>query len=243
MRFGDLTYIEIRELSEAGCVAVLPTGCIQQQGLHLPVDLNTWLSETLCVAASRRALKKYHTNSLVLPVLPFGPTPEQRGFGSGYIHIPQDVHEQVVASVLGSLAEQGFGRIVVWRGCTQDTLEMVVGRFNDEQAGRCHAFLPNLDLRDAWCRSGGACVSGAHAGSLATSIALYLRPESVRVALIRDPQCEAMTSDDPDLDVTRHWTTGDAGDAHASAELGKRVWTELVDDLARALAEISRTSV
>jgi len=44
MRFGDLTYLEIRERAEEGCLAIVPTGCTEQQGPHLeaaveaPVD-------------------------------------------------------------------------------------------------------------------------------------------------------------------------------------------------------------
>ena len=47
MRYGDLTYLEIRERADTGCLAVVPTGCTEQQGPHLPVDLDTWLAEIL----------------------------------------------------------------------------------------------------------------------------------------------------------------------------------------------------
>jgi len=100
MRFGDLTFREIRERAEEGWLAVVPTGCTEQQGPHLPVDFDTWLAETVCLTAVQQAAEKYGVKALVLPALPFGPTPEHRNFGSGYIHIPQELHEQVVASVL-----------------------------------------------------------------------------------------------------------------------------------------------
>lgn len=244
MRFGDLTYLEIRELAEADCIAVVPTGCIEQQGLHLPVDFDIWFSEGLCLAAARRAQKDHRVNSVVLPALPFGPTAEHRGFGSGYVHIPQDVHERVVASILESLAEQGFRRIVVWQGCSQHALEGVVARFNEEHAGRSRASLPEQSFRSAWCRAGGPCVPSGHADSFATSIALYLRPEAVRVALIGEPQCEPVEWDDPELDFSRYSRTGVIGDpTHASAELGKKLWCELVRDLARLLQEVAEEEV
>ena len=44
MRFGELTYEEVRDKAraglrpgEAGWLAVVPTGCTEQQGPHLPV--------------------------------------------------------------------------------------------------------------------------------------------------------------------------------------------------------------
>ena len=42
---------------------------------------------------------------LVLPTLPFGPTREHRGFATGYIDIPRDLHEAMVGHVLASLAD------------------------------------------------------------------------------------------------------------------------------------------
>ncbi len=93
MRFGDLTYLEIRRLARAGCLAVLPTGCTEQQGPHLPVDFDTWFVERLCQAASERALRNFGVQSLVLPAIPFGPTPEHRNYGVGYVDIPSELHD------------------------------------------------------------------------------------------------------------------------------------------------------
>jgi creatinine amidohydrolase/Fe(II)-dependent formamide hydrolase-like protein len=95
MRYGDLTYPEIAERIAAGWLALLPTGCTEQKGPHLPVDFDTWFAETLLVAASDAAAAVYGIGSLVLPALPFGPTPEHRSFGSGYIDLPAALHAAV----------------------------------------------------------------------------------------------------------------------------------------------------
>ena len=179
MRFGDLTFQEIRERAEAGWMAVVPTGCTEQQGPHLPVDFDTWFVETVCLAAARQAAEKYGVNALVLPALPFGPTPEHRSYGSGYIHLPQETHEAVVSSILDSLAEQGFQRIVVWRGCGQHDLSDVVERFKAAHSGKSRAFQPHFPYHAIWCRIGDPSIPGGHADSFATSIALCLRPESI----------------------------------------------------------------
>jgi creatinine amidohydrolase/Fe(II)-dependent formamide hydrolase-like protein len=52
MRLGDLAYLEIRERAEEGWLAIVPTGCTEQQGSHLPVDLDTWLAERVALAAA-----------------------------------------------------------------------------------------------------------------------------------------------------------------------------------------------
>jgi creatinine amidohydrolase len=244
MRFGDLTYREIRERAEAGWLAVVPTGCTEQQGPHLPVDFDTWLAETVCLAAARQATEQYGVNVLVLPAMPFGPTPEHRNYGSGYVDLPQEIHEAVVSSVLDSLAEQGFRRIVVWRGCGQHALGGVVERFNAAHAGISRGFQPKFPYHRIWCRIGDPAVPGGHADSFATSIALYLRPESVRVDQISDPKSAQVDWDDPHLDFARYSSTGVIGDpTHVSAELVARLWHAVVEDVALTLKEIAETDL
>ncbi len=169
MRFGDLTFEEIRQCAAEGWLAVVPTGCTEQQGPHLPVDFDTWFVERVCLAGAKRGRDKYGLQVLVLPAVPFGPTPEHRGYGSGFVHLPQGVHEAVVSSVLDSLAEQGFRRMVVWRGCGGHHLGGVVERFNAEHRGEARALQPDLPYHAIWCRIGDPSVPGGHADSFATS--------------------------------------------------------------------------
>jgi creatinine amidohydrolase len=146
----------------------------------------------------------------------------------------------MVASILDSLAEQGFGRMVIWRGCGQHDLQEVVERFNVEHAGSARASQPELPHHAIWCRIGDPAVPGGHADSFATSIALHLRPESVRLERIPAPELEPVNWDDPKLDFARYSSTGVIGDpTHASAELGARLWNAVVDESARILAEIA----
>ena len=35
-KFTDYAYLEIKDLVDAGCLAIVPTGCTEQQGPHLP---------------------------------------------------------------------------------------------------------------------------------------------------------------------------------------------------------------
>jgi len=241
MRFADLTYQEIRVRTGAGWLAIVPTGCTEQQGPHLPVDLDTWLAETVCLAAAHRAAEQHGVEALVLPALPFGPAPEHRNYGSGYIHLPQALHEDVVASVLRSLAEQGFQRIVVWRGCGQHQLDGVVARFNRTWSGRARAYLPDLPYAQIWEKVAPG-VPGGHADSFATSLALYLRPEAVRIDRIPPPEIEAVDWDDPDLDFARYSPSGVIGDAtRASRELGARVWEMVLERVALTFREVAGT--
>ncbi|MCY3958486.1 MAG: creatininase family protein [Chloroflexi bacterium] len=243
MRFGDLTYLEIRQQAKTGCLAILPTGCTEQQGPHLPVDFDTWLAERLCLAASRRAAGKFRVQSLVLPAIPFGPTPEHRNYGAGYVDIPGKLHSGLVSATLASLAAQGFERIVVWRGCGGHDLRETVREFNQASPHEAQAFLPEHPFHDIWCRLGDPDVPGGHADSFSTSISLHLRPATVRVNEIRDPAHRAVDWQDPDLDFARYSSTGVIGNpTHASAQLGAKLWEASVASVAKTLRAISLTS-
>ncbi len=101
--FGDLTYREIRECARQGWLGVIPTGCTEQQGPHLPVDFDTWFAESLMVAAAEKAAQDRVAQVLVLPAIPFGPTPEHRHFDSGYIDLPLALHHALAEAILNSL--------------------------------------------------------------------------------------------------------------------------------------------
>jgi hypothetical protein len=143
-RFGDLTFEEVRSYVAAESLAIIPTGCTEQQGPHLSVDFDTRFAETLALAAAQKAVHDSGVLSVVLPALPFGPTPEHRGYRAGYIHLPAELHAEVVAHTLRSLAEQGFKKLLVWRGCGGHDLDKAVKQFNKEWSGRATAFLPRL---------------------------------------------------------------------------------------------------
>jgi creatinine amidohydrolase len=239
MRYGDLTYLEIAELVQAGWTAIVPAGCTEQQGPHLPIDLDTYWVTQVAEAISNAASEREGIESLVVPALPFGPTPEHRGYGSGYIDLPQSLHEEVVYAILDSLAQQGFRRVVVVTGCGQHRVEAPIARLNAAYAPCCWAGRLELPMHDIWCQVGDARVPGGHADSFATSIALYLRPASVRAELIRNPQHGPVDWDDPQPELIRLSPSGVVGDpTHASAALGKRLWEAVIDAGVAALKEL-----
>jgi creatinine amidohydrolase len=217
---------------------IVPTGCTEQQGPHLSVDFDTWFVETVSLAAAEVVKQKYQRPTLVLPALPFGPTPEHRNYGSGYIDIPQTLFANYVLSILNSLAAQGFQRIIVWRGCGGHNLADVVAQFNATQLN-AKAYLPDMPYHGIWCRLGYEHISSGHADSFATSIALYLRPNSVRSEEIKNPGNKQVMWDDPLLDFASYSSTGVIGDpTYASAELGAKLWSEVVETVARIFHEI-----
>ncbi|MFN8487626.1 MAG: creatininase family protein [Caldilineaceae bacterium] len=243
IKFGDLTYQEIAEKASQGVLAIVPTGCTEQQGPHLPVDFDTWFVEQVCIESANVAAAKYNVQALVLPVTPFGPTPEHRNYGSGYIDISQSIFTALVHSILTSLAQQGFRRIIVWRGCGGHQLTEVIQQFNKAQQGKVKAFLPDWPYHDIWRRIGDPNVAGGHADSFCTSIALCLRPNAVRRDKIKDPVSLPVDWSDPNLDFTHYSQTGVIGDpTYATAELGATLWHEIIETVALIIRKIALDS-
>lgn len=236
MRFGDCTYTEIAALARDGAVAVLPLGCTEQQGPHLPVDFDTWFAEAVVTAAAEQAEAGGGVPVLALPVLPAGPTPEHRSFGAGYLDLPVPLHEAVVGAMLDSLHAQGFTVTVIWRGCGGHDLRALVDRYNSAGHGaaghRMRVLLPDPPLPSLWSAAGGPAVPAGHADSFTTSIMLARRPDLVRTDRIPGPSREPDWSD-PDLDFGAYSASGVIGDArHASRDAGVRLWQGCVDWLA-----------
>jgi creatinine amidohydrolase len=239
MRYGDFTYEEIRDRARQGWLAIVPTGCTEQQGPHLTVDYDTWFVEQVTLAASEKAECDFGVLSVVLPAIPFGPTPEHRNYGSGYIDVPQELQEKLIEAVLTSLAEQGFKRIVVWRGCGQHDLTGIIESFNNTNVNRAHAFLPELPYSEIMRRIAPG-VIGGHADSFATSIAMFLRPQAVREGKIPAPMNDPIDWDDPNLDFARYSSTGVIGDpSQSSPDLGAKLWAYVVENVALTLKNCS----
>ena len=171
--------------------------------------------------------------------IPFGPTPEHKGYGSGYVNILHSVHEEYVYFVLVSLAEQGFRTIVIWRGCGEHQLHGAVDRFNARFRSQRVAYLPSTPYHDIWLRVGDPAVPCGHADRFATSIALYRRPEAVRRDEIPPPNSGNVDWADPHLDFTKYSQTGVIGDAtQASAELGRMLWNEVISITAAIFRDV-----
>ena len=240
MRYADLTYEEVSACARDGWLAAVPMGCTEQQGPHLAVGFDTWCAQELLEAASDRAAEAHGVRSLVLPALPFGPTPEHRSYGSGYVDLPAPTHNAVLEAILTSLADQRFPRIAVWRVCGGHDLVTAVDRFNERCARRTHVSLPVQPFHEIWCRVADPSVPGGHADSFTTSIALYRHPETVRLDRIpREPSGTDIDWDDPALDFARYSENGVIGDPrHASAELGRVLWDESVSSVAATIAAL-----
>ena len=78
----ELTAAELREKAQAGAVVLLPVASMEQHGPHLPVGVDTILSEGVCKAAAEAIAAD--TPVVVAPTLWCGMAEHHMAFGGTF---------------------------------------------------------------------------------------------------------------------------------------------------------------
>ena len=161
--FADLAYPDVAALvdAEPPVVLLLPLGAAEPHGPHAPLATDTLISIGVCGRAAARLADDPDVRALVLPPLAYGVTRYGAAF-PGAVSIGEATLRAVVLEICGSLAGQGFRRIVLvnnhfepeqvrtLREAVRDVGESVrlldvtrrepAQRLTDEfRAGSCHA--------------------------------------------------------------------------------------------------------
>ncbi len=247
-----MTVEEIRHAMQTTRTVLIPCGCIEQHGYHLPTRTDCYAAESICRGASAA------TGCLVAPTVAYT---FSGGELPGTINIPTPVVSLLVMEILRDLSRQG------WRN-----LVLVQGHGGSENVQAIHA-AADMFLRTHPDRSGinvavhmigqgsplaaeGLASRDFHAGYVETSLILAIAPEDVRDGRELDtPELVEMMREDPDNyqlrtknvehpDVVPHIhqrpeiQVGIMGDPErGSAELGRRI----IDESVETLVELVRT--
>src|ERR1700675_2962479 len=81
-RYNRLTWPEMNDAIAAQKLVILPTASTEQHGKHLPIDVDTFLCESVCLEVGRRTADQV----LVLPPIAYGLNLHHIDF-PGTIHI------------------------------------------------------------------------------------------------------------------------------------------------------------
>jgi creatinine amidohydrolase len=110
-RYNRLTWAEMNDAIAANQVVILPTGSTEQHGRHLPLDVDVFLAESVCLEVGRRAADRV----LVLPPISYGLNKHHIDF-PGTIHIEPQVFIDFCVNVTKSVAYHGFKKILLVNG-------------------------------------------------------------------------------------------------------------------------------
>ncbi|MDP9363617.1 MAG: creatininase family protein [Chloroflexota bacterium] len=233
-RYNRLTWPEMNEAIARQPVVILPTGSTEQHGRHLPLDVDLFLTESICLEAGRRAEGKV----LVLPPIPYGLNLHHIDF-PGTIHVEPEVFIAFCLNVTKSVAYHGFEKILLVNGHGSNVplIDLVARRTTletDSLCAACHYF--SLAIEEFAKIKDTEVV--AHADEFETSLYLHLAAERVQMdkAGAADDVRGAYLSSDSTLPYARfndywsRWTDlGVHGDARpATAQKGKVIFETTV---------------
>src|SRR5690242_10837451 len=139
-RFNRLTWDEMNDAIAMQKLVILPTGSTEQHGRHLPLDVDVFLCESVCLEVGRRAPDKV----LVLPPISYGLNLHHIDF-PGTIHIEPETFIAFCLNITKSVAYHGFKKILLvnGHGSNAPLVDLIARRTTLETsslAAACHYF-------------------------------------------------------------------------------------------------------
>jgi creatinine amidohydrolase len=244
--YAENAWPDIQRAAEEDYIVVVPLGCTEQHGPHLPLDCDTGAPlEAIELARERHGVK-----ALSLPPLPFGPAWEHMSF-PGTISLTYETWLRVVREVVASLLRHGFRRILVWPGCgghfgIESTLYQL---WSEARRGGRDVV---IEVRDpgpsARVQSAIAelfpDIGELHAGEVETSIQLATRPRLVQRDRVAKPEIKERPRDGRWWarmeEISESGATGDP--TRATEEAGRRLIELMTEDAAEYLREFDAAS-
>lgn len=241
-RYNRLTWAEMNQALELQKVVILPTGSTEQHGRHLPLDVDVFLCESVCLEVGRRIPDKV----LVLPPIAYGLNLHHIDF-PGTIHIEPEVFIAFCLNITKSVAYHGFKKILLVNGHGSNTplIDLIARKTVLETNSLCAA-LGYFSLAKAAFEEVKDTPVMAHADEFETSLYLHLAPDRVQMDQAGqgdDVMGKYLSSDSTSAvrfnDYWGRWTNlGVHGDARtATAEKGKVIFEAAVSGLIELIEE------
>ncbi len=233
-RYNRLTWPEMNEAIAMQKLVLLPTGSTEQHGPHLPLDVDVFLAESVCLEVGRRAPDKV----LVLPPVSYGLNLHHIDF-PGTIHIEPEVFIAFCVNITKSVAYHGFNKILLvnGHGSNLPLVDLVARKTLLATHSLCAAMSYYSLGVEAFEKVKETPVM-AHADEFETSLYLYLAGDRVRMEQAmagNDIVGKYMSSDSISpyvrfADYWGRWTqTGVHGDpTKATAEKGRLIFETVV---------------
>ncbi len=240
----ELTWPEAEALrAQADTIGLIPTGALEQHGLHLPLGTDSMFAEALAHAVA----EKLPVPVVVTPTLRSGLSDHHLAF-PGTVSLSQDTFRGWIEAHIAGLERVGIARVAVFSGHGGNFA--FIGDLAAEHASRSGRtrviayddLLGLVRVMDEAARAQGleAPETDVHAGALETSVGLALFG-----ALVRDHDgVEGYTAAEPGW-MERIWndgiaalsSTGVLGDpSGATAAAGRAIFDALADELAGWIA-------
>lgn len=232
MRFQDMTWPLLREVSREATVVVAPIAACEQHSLHLPVFTDTILVTAVAEGVEQRLPRQV----LLLPTQWMGASSHHLRFGAT-LSAEVDTHIDMLCDLLVPLVEEGHKRVMLLNGHggNVDTMHVALRRLQTRYPQRqltaaCYWELAEKEFAEL---AQGPRKQVGHACEIETAMIMALRPELVRRDQIKDD----MIPTEPALrglyiseDMKQRTRNGAVGyPEHATSERGKAFLQAAID--------------
>lgn len=176
----DMRWPEVEAALKVPNVVILPTGCLEQHGRHLPLSVDTRCAAHVAELGAKKVTEEKNIKALVAPPVPYGETFTFRHY-PGTVGLSVDTTIRVVEDIVRGFIGQGFKNILIINGHFSNTLPISVA------LRKISTDFPELGLFAVyWWVLGSEFILGerksdvmAHACELETSATLAIQPENV----------------------------------------------------------------
>ncbi len=236
-----MTGPEVAEMAKITDVAVVPLGCTEMHGPHLPTGCDGWCSAEICERAARLE------PAIVLPPLFYNVNDRMMCY-PGTIAISHETMRRLHHDICAECARNGFPKVLIFvgHGGSQDVLEIVQAEVIEwrERGLKVDYFPVWVFVTDMMREEMQDLIEtrGGHGGEFETSLVMAAVPDLVKLDRVPEGQVgpynphkvERATYRVPWI---RNVPLGYIGQPwRASAEKGEK----LIDAAARRLAEVIR---
>jgi creatinine amidohydrolase len=182
------TWPEAEEALGPRTIALLPIGCTEPHGPHLPLDTDVTIARAQALRAAER-LREEGVSAIVLPAIGYGITNFTDGF-AGRITLRPGTLWALVEDVVTALEQQDVRQVVLSNGHLEPEhvalLRGVAADHPERGRQRAQVLFPD-NTRRRWAETlGEEFASGdCHAGRYETSLVLAADPTGVSPAAMR----------------------------------------------------------
>jgi len=187
---NNLSWKEIDEMDRENVLVILPIGSVEQHGPHLPLGMDNMVAEAVLDAARAEMDSKHEI--LVLPTIGVGQSPEHMDF-PGSLTLRAETLIMVLKDIFGSLARQGFKKVLVLNGHGGNIAAIGAAAFDVRLSKSLLVFMFNVwaivpgideDIVEREANKRAEC----HGGEIETSMMLAIDTSLVEMGLAIDEE-------------------------------------------------------
>jgi creatinine amidohydrolase len=229
---SSLTTDEIAEIVETPPTCILlPIGSVEPHGPHLPLSIDTTISEVACIRAARRLVDE-NIGVYIAPSIPYGVTDFAEGF-RGAIGVSADALTAFLRSIVERLLGDGWSHVCLVNNHLEPAQDAAVrAAIAGTKEGAASVACP---LAKRWARTlsdefkAGNCHAGRYETSLALAAGTGVRDDFAKlpaldVSLSRE--IKAGRSRFRDMGMERAYT---GAPADATEKEGEALFEKLAD--------------